>query len=86
MDMQLFFEFFSKFLWPLGLAYAAYLHRELATLSGRLEKMHDEHHSHVAQINKEFATREVVSELENKLTIVLNRIDDKITRILEERK
>jgi hypothetical protein len=28
----------------------------------------------------------VVSDLENKLTTVLNRIDDKVTRILEERK
>jgi hypothetical protein len=52
----------------------------------KIEKIHDEHHRHVAQVNKDFATREVVSELENKLTTVLNRIDDKVTRILQERK
>jgi hypothetical protein len=52
----------------------------------RIEKLHDQHHQHVAQVNKDFATREVVSDLENKLTIVLNRIDDKVTRILQERK
>jgi hypothetical protein len=86
MTAQAFMDFFSNFLWPLALAYAAYLHRELSTVTKRIEKVHDEHHAHVAQVNKDFATREVVSALENKLTTVLNRIDDKVTRILEERK
>jgi hypothetical protein len=52
----------------------------------KVEKLHDQHHAHVAQANKDFATREVVSALENKLTTVLNRIDDKVTQILQERK
>jgi len=52
----------------------------------KVEKLHDQHHTHVAQANKDFATREVVSALENKLTTVLNRIDDKVTQILQERK
>lgn len=86
MDMQIFFDFISKFIWPVALAYAAYIHRELKAMDQKLEKMHDEHYKHVAQVNKDFATREVVSELESKLTIVLNRIDDKVTRILQERK
>ena len=76
----------SDILLPLALAYAAYLHKELKFMEQRIEKLHDQHHSHVAQVNKDFATREVVSDLENKLTIVLNRIDDKVTRILQERK
>jgi len=86
MTAQAFMDFFSIFLWPLALAYVAYLHRELSAVAKRIEKVHDEHHAHVAQANKDFATREVVSALENKLTTVLNRIDDKVTRILEERK
>lgn len=86
MDMQLLFEFISKFIWPVAIAYAAYIHRELVAMTQKIEKMHDEHYRHVAQVNKEFATREVVSELENKLTVVLNRIDDKVTQILQERK
>jgi hypothetical protein len=52
----------------------------------KFENLQEAHHKHVAQVNKDFATREVVSDLENKLTTVLNRIDDKVTRILEERK
>ena len=79
-------KFISDVLLPLALAYAAYLHKELKTMEQRIEKLHDQHHLHVAQVNKDFATREVVSDLENKLTIVLNRIDDKVTRILQERK
>jgi hypothetical protein len=52
----------------------------------KCDHLQELHHQHVAQVNKDFATREVVSDLENKLTTVLNRIDDKVTRILGERK
>jgi hypothetical protein len=52
----------------------------------KIEGVQIAHHQHVAQVNKDFATREFVFDLENKLTTVLNRIDDKVTRILEERK
>ena len=86
MDIKLIFDFVSTFLWPLLLAYGAYLHREISSVQTKIEHLQEKHHSHVAQVNKDFATREVVSDLENKLTTVLNRIDDKVTRILEERK
>jgi hypothetical protein len=86
MELSAMWKFISDVLLPLALAYAAYLHKELKTMEQRIEKLHDQHHLHVAQVNKDFATREVVSDLENKLTIVLNRIDDKVTRILQERK
>jgi hypothetical protein len=86
MELSAMWKLISDVLLPLALAYAAYLHKELKTMEQRIEKLHDQHHQHVAQVNKDFATREVVSDLENKLTIVLNRIDDKVTRILQERK
>ena len=86
MDIKLVFDFVSSFLWPLIMAYGAHLHRELSSLQKKYEQIQTLHHGHVAQVNKDFATREIVSELENKLTTVLNRIDDKVTRILEERK
>jgi len=86
MELSAMWKLISDVLLPLALAYAAYLHKELKTMEQRIEKLHDQHHLHVAQVNKDFATREVVSDLENKLTIVLNRIDDKVTRILQERK
>jgi hypothetical protein len=86
MDIKLIFDFVATFLWPLLLAYGAYLHREISAVQKKAEHIQELHHNHVAQVNKDFATREVVSDLENKLTVVLNRIDDKVTRILEERK
>ena len=86
MDVKLLFDFVSTFLWPLLLAYGAYLHREISGVQKKAEHLQELHHLHVAQVNKDFAPREVVSDLENKLTTVLNRIDDKVTRILEERK
>jgi len=86
MDLKLAFDFVASFLWPLLLAYGAYLHREISAVQKKADHIQELHHNHVAQVNKDFATREVVSDLENKLTTVLNRIDDKVTRILEERK
>jgi hypothetical protein len=86
MDMKLLLDFIATFLWPLLMAYGAYLHREISSVQTKVEHLQEIHHRHVAQVNKDFATREVVSDLENKLTTVLNRIDDKVTRILEERK
>jgi hypothetical protein len=86
MDIKLLFDFVSTFLWPLLLAYGAYLQREISSVQKKCDHLQELHHQHVAQVNKDFATREVVSDLENKLTTVLNRIDDKVTRILGERK
>lgn len=86
MDIKLLFDFVATFLWPLLLAYGAYLHKEISAVKSKADHIQELHHQHVAQVNKDFATREVVSDLENKLTTVLNRIDDKVTRILEERK
>lgn len=77
-------DFFLKFIWPLVMAYALFLHHQLSGINAKYEQLKDAHHLHVAQVNKDFATRETVAELENKLTVVLNRIDDKVTRILEQ--
>lgn len=84
MAIDALWEVFVKFLWPLSLAYAAYLHREIASIMAKFDKLQAEHFEHVAQVNKDFATREIVAQLENKLIIMLNRIDDKITKILEQ--
>jgi hypothetical protein len=86
MELSAMWKLITDILLPLALAYAAYLHKELKAMEQKVEKLHDQHHTHVAQANKDFATREVVSALENKLTTVLNRIDDKVTQILQERK
>ncbi len=86
MNIASLFETLLTFIWPLALAYVAYVHKELNAVEDRIDQLKEDHYKHVAQVNKDFATREVVAELENKLTTVLNRIDDKVTRILQERK
>lgn len=83
MTIENFYEVFSKFVWPLALGYAGYVHRQYALLSSKVDDLAGAHHEHVASVNKEFAPRSMVAELESKLTAVLNRIDDKVTRILE---
>jgi hypothetical protein len=86
MDLKFIFYLIATFLWPLLMAYAAYLQQRISVMQTKLEQMQQSHYNHVAQVNKDFATRAAVTDLENKLTTVLNRIDDKVTRILEDRK
>lgn len=84
MTAAVFWDFFTRFIWPLAMAYAVFLHRNITQLKDKHEELKVAHYEHVAQVNKDFATREIVADLENKLTVVLNRIDDKVTRILEQ--
>lgn len=86
MDLNVLYEVLSKYLLPILLAWVGYVHNELNKLNKKHDELLMEHFHQVARANKEFATREVVSELENKVTALLNRIDDKVTRILEEHK
>lgn len=86
MDLNVLYEVISKYLLPIVMAWVGYVHSELNKLNKKHEELLLEHFHQVAKANKEFATREVVSELENKVTALLNRIDDKVTRILEDRK
>jgi len=86
MDINALIEVFSKFLWPIILAYIAYIHNELNKMHKRHEELLKDHYYHVAQINKDFAPREIVAALEDKVISLLNRIDDKVTRMLEEKK
>lgn len=76
MDFTAFWEFFQKVLWPVLLGYAIYIHNKLDSLK-------TEHYNFRSDAQRDYATRETVSQLEQKLTSVLNRIDDKVTRILE---
>lgn len=69
-------DFFSKVLWPLILGYAIYIHNKLDSLRNMV-------HTLDTNSQRDYATRATVAELETKLTAVLNRIDDKITHILE---
>ena len=86
MDLNVLYEVISKYLLPIVMAWVGYVHSELNKLNKKHEELLLENFHQVAKANKEFATREVVSELENKVTALLNRIDDKVTRILEDRK
>ena len=74
--MEVSWDFFQRVVWPLILGYAMYIHNKLDSLRNMV-------HNLDATSRRDYATRANVSELENKLTAVLNRIDDKVTRILE---
>lgn len=83
MTVENFYDLFVKIVWPLAIGYAAYVHRQFSLLANKVDHLTTAHHDHVATVNRDFASRNMVTELESKLTIVLNRIDDKVTRILE---
>lgn len=83
MEFGPYWEFFSRFLWPLAILYAGYLHREVSLTLRKFDDLLAKHYEFRAQVNKDYATHATVRDLENRLTDVLNRIDDKVTRILE---
>lgn len=83
MDFVAFWEIFLKILLPALLAYAAYLHRQIAQAIKKFDDLQEAHYEFKALVSREYATHAAVRELENRLTAVLNRIDDKVTRILE---
>lgn len=78
-------EIFTKFLWPIIMLYAAYLHKELSAAMIKIETLQKLVFDHKTEAHKSFVTHESVSNLETKLGRMLERIDDKITRILENR-
>jgi Ser/Thr protein kinase RdoA (MazF antagonist) len=84
MDFQAYWELFSKIIWPLLMAYAAYLHRELANVMRKLETLQQDHYDHKVEANKTFVTQATMTVLEARITSMLNRIDDKVTKILED--
>lgn len=83
MNIEAIWEILIKFIWPLAILYAGYLHRELSLAFRKIEDLTSRHFEFKAQISKDYATHATVRDLENRLTDVLNRIDDKVTRILE---
>jgi len=85
MDFQAYWELFSKIIWPLLMAYAAYLHRELATAMHKIEKLQQDHYDIKVEVTKTFVTQETMAVLEARITAMLNRIDDKVTKILGEK-
>jgi putative hemolysin len=86
MTIENYWEFFTKFFWPVVVLYAGYIHRELAMTLRKLDELNTRHYEFKTQVSKEYVTHVAAKDLENRLTDVLNRIDDKVTRILENHK
>ena len=82
-SLETVWEIFIRFLWPLALAYAGYLHWELRQIMSELRTLQKEHFEFKSQANERFATQKSIELIEARLTSTLNRIDDKVTRILE---
>lgn len=80
-----FWDLFTKIVWPALIAYGAYLQNRIERLQASLAQLQREHYEQKAEVNKTFATHDSVSQLENKVVSMLNRIDDKVTRILEDK-
>jgi len=83
MNFEAAWELIIKFVWPLAILYAGYLHRELSLAFRKIDELVERHFEFQAQVNKDYVTHATVRDLENRLTDVLHRIDDKVTRILE---
>lgn len=78
-------ELFSKIVWPILLMYAAYLHKELTSMMAKFDVLQREFFGYKAEANRTFVTQDTMSALETKILSGLNRLDDKLTRVLESR-
>jgi hypothetical protein len=85
LELQAAWDIFTKILWPLLLAYGAYLHARLNQIMNKFDRLYEEHHQFKTEAARDFATQSTVSALETKITRMLDRIDDKVTKILENR-
>lgn len=72
------FSFVATYIWPLAIGYAAWLHKEMADLRNKLNVME-------VDVAKNYSPKTDVTALEAKLVTMLTRIDDKVTRLLENR-
>lgn len=73
------FNFIATYVWPLILGYIGWLHKELHDLRSKQGGME-------VDMAKNYAPRGDLASLENKLVSMLDRIDDKVTRLLEGRR
>lgn len=72
------FSFVATYIWPLALAYVGWLHKEMADLRSKLNMIE-------VDVAKNYSPKVDVTALETKLVTMLTRIDDKVTRLLENR-
>lgn len=80
-----FWDLFTKVIWPALIGYGAYLHRRIDGQHERINLLQQDHYEQRVEISRTFATHESVTQLESKVVSMLNRIDDKVTRILEDK-
>lgn len=73
------FNFISTYVWPVILGYIGWLHKELHDLRAKLGGVE-------IDVAKNYASKHDQATLEARLVSVLDRIDDKVTRILEGRR
>jgi len=83
MDWTLVWDVFTKFILPIVVGYAVYIHKELADVRKELKKLEREHLEHKAEVHATFVTHDIVNRMESRVLETLSRIDDKVTRILE---
>lgn len=86
MDIQTVWEVVSEVVLPIVMAYAAYLHRAVSIAMDKIESLENKLYETKLDVAKTYVTRQTLMEFEAKMTRVLERIDDKVSRILEEHK
>ena len=83
MDLASYWDVFKNFLWPSLIAYAAWLQARLLSLGARIDAADKAQLVFEKEVAQTYVTHSTLRTVETRLTDVLNRIDDKVTRILE---
>lgn len=86
MDLETTWKLVSEIVLPLIAAYAAYLHRALANAMVKIESLENKIYEDRIEVAKTYVTRQTLLEFDTKMSKALERIDDKVTKLLEGRK
>lgn len=86
MEFLHFWELFTKIILPFLLVYIGYIHKQMGTMMTEVQTIQKEHYQFQTQVASNYVTQMTLRELDTKISQSLNRIDDKLTRILEHNK
>lgn len=83
LDFNALWEIFIKFVWPLVLGYALYLHSRMEMVLQKMARLEEKLYDHRLESAKTYVATATLKELEGKLDRVLERIDNKIDKFIK---
>lgn len=78
-----FWKFFTLILMPIILLWSKRLHEDISELSKKIDKVESMVENVKVQTAERYASTDELNRLENRIMLLLTRIDDKIDRLMQ---